>query len=219
MQLGGSWNLRVLWSGRVAAVSGEASVSFRPSASGLRAGRRGDSGLRAGGRPGAAIPSGIVVARAGRTGRDSGAEGSFGSCPSGTGSRVALQILVFGWEVPVVLRPCTFRRWPLPFPVSGGGQSGTSQLPHGSCVTVSPAKEAAFAGNFGGQEGNRASGGVPRPDDRRCASAIACADGDPSGFPPVPRRVLSTSCEASPPRGRTNQKPDGEETRPTGPAG
>ena len=113
------WELSGSWSARDAAVFEEASVSsglVRP-AFGPAAARC--SGPRAGDRPG----SGRFLRELPRIGRCAsrgpGADSLFGGWPSGTGSRVALQILAFGGKVPVELRLSPFRQRPLPFPVLG----------------------------------------------------------------------------------------------------
>lgn len=134
-------------------------------------------GLRTGERPGTAIPSGIPVTGKGRPSRGPGTEGFFGSCPSGSEGRVALQIPADGWEVPVVLRHCTFRRWPSSLPRVGGlATPGHAASSRGSALR-SPG------------QGGRPSGCRRRPGKRPAqAAALPETHRQVAGLVPLPAR-------------------------------
>lgn len=206
------------WPERGAAVSGE--LRFLPAfakggSSDLSVSKvRRPSGRRQAGCGG---PLGGWLVRSGRSSRDPGTESFFGSGPSGTGGRVALQIPVFGWEVSVVLRPCTFRRWPLPFPRVGEPASSGPAASSRSCRTVSPAKEGTRQGADQARKATAPAAAFRRlPDGRHASRRRPCGDG-PSG----PRRVPETPLpprRGSASQGRCGWTPEVEWKEPVGPA-
>ena len=145
--------------------------------------------------------------------------GFFGSFPSGTGGRVALQILASGWEVSVELRRHTFRRWPLPFPRVGELASPGPRSFSRRGAWVSAAKGGSRAELPAARKAARASGGFLETLKQRVCFAPPSGRKGSFGILARAREEPYALEEVSPPRGRQDRTSESRFEGMAGPTG